>query len=492
VGFLAIDANDQDSLEEIAAFARAHEIGFPMLRDVNHCVADRFGAERTPEAFILDEKRVIRYWGRIDDQYAIGVRRAEPTRRDLAIALDELLVGKNVSVPVASSSGCRIGRAPNATASANVTYSSHIAQLLGRRCVACHQAGQAAPFPLTRYQQVAGWAPMIREVVSQGRMPPWFADPRHGRFANDSRLTDDEKQLLLGWIDAGCPQGDANEPPESPTATSGWRIPTPDQVLFMDEKPFRVPAEGQVDYQYYLVDPGFTEDKYIQAVEVRPGAPAVVHHALVSIARDGDAQLGIGTAGVLMNYAPGMQPTVLPPGTAIHVPAGAKFLFQMHYTPNGTEQSDRTRLGLVFADPRRVTRRVTGGVVANPAIEIPAGAANHRETAERTFGEDVQLLSLSPHLHLRGKSFRFEAIYPDGRQETLLDVPRYDYHWQLHYFLTEPKPLPAGTRLRCTAHYDNSATNPANPDPTQTVRWGDQTWEEMLIGFYSVVTPARR
>jgi hypothetical protein len=255
----------------------------------------------------------------------------------------------------------------------------------------------------------------------------------------------------------------------------------------MADEPFRVPAEGQVDYQYYLVDPGFREDKYLRAVEVRPGAPAVVHHALVSIVRDGEELQGFGTAGVLMNYAPGMQPTVLPPGTAIHVPARAKFLFQMHYTPNGAEQLDRTRLGLVFADPATVTQRTTGGGMANAAIEIPAGAANHCETAERTFDEEVLLSSLSPHLHRRGKSFRFEAVYPGGLRETLLDVPRYDYNWQLHYFLAEPKRLPAGTRLRCIAHYDNSAANPANPDPTQTVRWGEQTHEEMLIGFYSLL-----
>ncbi len=500
VAFLALDANDQDSPAEIADFAQAHELGFPILKDQGHRVADRFGAERTPEVFVLDESRVIRYHGRIDDQYAIGARRAEPSRRDLAVALEELLDGREVSVPVAASSGCLIGRSPAGASAEPPTYGNQIAPLLRRRCVTCHQSGQAAPFALTDYEEVAGWAPMIREVVQGGRMPPWFADPRHGRFANDARLTDDEKVLLVRWIDAGCPLGDeaddmprgAAEVPSAAvppvrTAPDGWRIPPPDQVIFMADEPFRVPAEGQVDYQYYQIDPGFTEDKYIQAVEVRPGVPAVVHHALVSIVRDGDELLGFGTAGVLMNYAPGMQPTVLPPGTAIHVPAGAKFLFQMHYTPSGTEQLDRTRMGIVLADPRTVKHRVTGGAVANPAIEIPAGAANHRETAEQTFDEDVLLTSLSPHMHLRGKSFRFDAVYPDGRRETLLDVPRYDYNWQLHYFLAELRPLPAGTRLECIAHYDNSAGNPSNPAPSQTVRWGEQTGEEMLIGFYSVI-----
>jgi peroxiredoxin len=497
VAFLALDANAQDSLGEIAAFGQTHELGFPILKDQGHHVADRFGAERTPEVFVLDESRTIRYHGRIDDQYAIGVRRSGPSRRDLAVALEELLEGRAVSVPVAASSGCRIGRSPAVAATEAPTYGSQIAPLLRRRCVGCHQAGQPAPFALTDYHQVVGWAPMIREVVHSGRMPPWFADPRHGRFANDARLSEDEKQLLTRWIDEGCPRGEHLEPsdpeltdPEPPDSqpAAGWRIGTPDQVIFIADEPFRVPADGQVDYQYYLVDPGFIEDKYVQAVEVRPGAPAVVHHALASIVREGEERSGFGTAGVLMNYAPGMQPTVLPPGTAIHVPAGARFLFQMHYTPNGTEHADRTRLGMVLADPRTVKHLITGGAVANPAIQIPPGAANHRETAEHVFEEDVLLTSLSPHMHLRGKSFRFEAAYPDGSRETLLDVPRYDYNWQLHYFLAEPKPLPAGTRLRCIAHYDNSAANPANPDPAQTVRWGEQTRDEMLIGFYSLVS----
>ncbi len=498
VAFLGLDANDQDSSEEIARFTEAHELGFPVLKDQGCHVADRFGAERTPEVFVLDESRTIRYRGRIDDQYAIGSRRDRPSRRDLAVALQELLEGREVSVAVTRSSGCLIGRPPKGASPDRPTYAGQIAGLLAARCALCHQPGQAAPFTLANYEQAAGWAPMIREVVSTGRMPPWFADPRHGRFANDARLSEDEKELLLGWIDAGCPPGEEGAS-AAPTATGGgpksgdfgyghgWRIPPPDQVIYMADEPFRVPADGQVEYQYYLVDPGFTEDKYIQAVEVRPGAPAVVHHALVSIVGEADGPLGFGASGVLMNYAPGMQPTVLPPGTALHVPAGAKFLFQMHYTPSGTEQLDRTRMGIALADAATIKHGITGGAVANPAIEIPAGAASHRETAQRTFEEGVLLTSLSPHMHRRGKSFRFDAVYPDGRRETLLDVPRYDYNWQLHYFLAEPKPLPAGTRLECIAHYDNSAANPANPDPGETVRWGEQTREEMLIGFYSVM-----
>jgi peroxiredoxin len=489
VAFVGIDANDQDGLADIAAYTGRHSISFPILKDVGGAVAGRMGARRTPEAFVLDEARIIRYWGRIDDQYGIGVQRAGAARRHVAAALDDLLAGRPVSRPSIHPVGCRIGRAPSAPADrapSGVTYAKEVSRLLQRRCALCHRPGEAAPFSLTGYADAAAWAPMIREVVADGRMPPWFADPGHGRFRNDARLTDDEKRLLVQWIDDGCPEGDPADLPPPSAFPEGWRIPRPDQVLYMADRPYDVPAEGEVRYQYFLVDPGFTEDRYLRAVEVRPGNAAVVHHALVLIQPPGDdGPLRPDSLGALLDYAPGMAPTVLPRGMAVRVPAGSKFLFQMHYTPNGSPQQDRTRLGLVFADPVTVTRTVEGGAVVNQALAIPAGAADYRLTAEHTVPRDALLLSLSPHMHLRGKSFRFEAAYPDGTREVLLDVPRYDFNWQLRYELAEPKLLPRGTRLVCTAHYDNSADNPANPDPARDVGWGEQTSDEMLIGFFA-------
>jgi hypothetical protein len=248
-----------------------------------------------------------------------------------------------------------------------------------------------------------------------------------------------------------------------------------------------VPAEGEVDYEYLLVDPGFTEDKYLQAAEVRPGNRAIVHHALVALVPPGDTRTRFDTLGALLDYAPGMAPMILPPGTALRIPAGSKFLFQMHYTPIGTPQQDRSHLGLVFADSRSVTRLVEGAAAMNQSIDIPPGAADYRLSAEHVFPENVRLLSLSPHMHLRGKSFRIEAHFPDGRREILLDVPRYDFNWQLRYDFAELKSLPRGTRLVCTARYDNSSDNPANPDATKAVVWGDQTRDEMLIGFVTFV-----
>lgn len=487
VAFLGINANAQDSLADMAAYARRHRLPFPILKDPDHAAADALGAERTPEAFVLDSGRTVRYWGRIDDQYGIGVHRAQPQKRDLADALEDLLAGRPVARPVVASVGCLIGRRLSVPPQGEVTYARHIRPLLEKRCIECHRPGEIAPFALTDSRDVVGWSAMIREVVSEGRMPPWFASPRFGHFRNDARLSPAEKQLLFAWIDNGCPEGDMADAPPPARFLQGWRIPRPDQVVYMAEEPAVVAAEGEVVYQYFLVDPGFTEDKYLQAAEVRPGNRAVVHHALVAVVPPGADQAKFDTLGALLDYAPGMPPTILPEGLAIRVPAGSKFLFQMHYTSTGTRQEDRSYLGLVFADPTKVKSRVEGGAVINQAIDIPAGAADYRLSAEHVFEVDVRLLSLSPHMHLRGKAFRFEAHYPDGRRETLLDVPRYDFNWQLRYDLAHAKPLPRGTRMVCSARYDNSADNPANPDPTRAVGWGDQTWEEMLIGFFAFV-----
>src|SRR5262249_24659740 len=269
--------------------------------------------------------------------------------------------------PVTEPAGCRIGRVPAVRPGGDITYARHVSRLLQKRCVECHRAGEVAPFPLTDYRSAAGWAPLIREVGDGGRLPPWAARPGHGQFRNDARLTEDEKRLLFAWIDGGCPEGDPADLPAPESFVQGWRIPRPDRVVYMAERPYTVPAEGEVQYQYFLADPGFTEDKFIQAVEVRPGNAAVVHHALVSVVPPGGGAASRGSTGALIDYAPGMGPTVLPPGYALHVPAGAKFLFQLHYTPNGSAQQDRSYLGLVFADASTVKRKVTGGGVINQA-----------------------------------------------------------------------------------------------------------------------------
>jgi hypothetical protein len=300
-------------------------------------------------------------------------------------------------------------------------------------------------------------------------------------------LSDEEKQQLASWIDNGCPEGDPKDLPQPKQYVEGWQIGTPDQVVYMSDAAYDVPAEGTVDYQYFSVDPGWTEDKWIQATESRPGNRAVVHHIIVFVQPPGGGDFA--NRGGIGGYAPGMPPDMSPPGMAKHVPAGSKLVFQMHYTTNGVAQSDRSMVGIKFADPKTIKKEVRGGVVGNAAFRIPPNDGNYEVTARYVFFKDTVLLDVTPHMHLRGKDFKYVAKYPDGKEEVLLDVPAYDFNWQLRYEFAEPKLMPKGTRITCTAHFDNSANNLANPDPSQTVTYGDQTWEEMMFGFYTSIDP---
>ncbi len=486
VRIVAVDSNLQDSPAEIAAFVKNNDITFPVLKDALNKVADQIGATRTPEAFLLDDRRAVRYHGRIDDQYGVGLAKAHPGRRDLAMAIDEVLTGKEVSVAEQPAVGCFIGRVREAE-EGDVTYSKHIARIFQDRCVECHRAGEIGPFALTSYEEAVGWGETIREVVDQGRMPPWFADPAHGKFINDARLTAEEKRQIAEWVDAGCPQGDPKDLPTPRKFLAGWNIPEPHMVLKMADKPFQVPAEGVVDYKHFTMDPGFTEDKWLVASEARPGNRAVVHHILVFLKPPGE-EFELLRGSLLAAYAPGAPPHQAPQGVAKRVPAGSKIIMQIHYTPNGKPQEDMSSFGLVFCDRKDVVQEIESGWAVNFAFAIPPKTNDYKVTSIHRFQNDRMLVGMTPHMHVRGKSFRYEATYPDGRRELLLDVPRWDFNWQLDYILAEPKLMPKGTVLRCEAHFDNSTENPANPDPTKTVRFGEQTWEEMMIGWFTAAT----
>lgn len=494
VGFLAIDANRQDSITEIAAFARRHNIGFPILKDPANRVADQFGAVRTPEVFLLDQDRTVRYWGRIDDQYGVDFVREAPTREDLRIAIDELLAGKAVSVPVTTAPGCFIGRVQKPNPDCDVTYSNQIARILQNRCVECHRDGEIAPFSLTDYEEVAGWAETIAEVVDEGRMPPWHADPQFGQFKNDRHLSDEEKRLIFKWVANGAPQGDPSQLPPPKQFEIDWNLPQePDLIVPVSPEPFRVPAEGEVKYQYFQYDPKFTEDKWIRAAEFRPGNRTVVHHILV-FARTPDGRLrgaGGGAHGYLAGYVPGLRVEPLPEGMAKRIPAGSKFVFQVHYTPIGSPQLDQSHFGMVFADAKDVTHEVKTTSAVNPGLRIPPHDDNYQvEATSRTVLDDnTLLLAFMPHMHLRGKAFEYQAVLENGTRETLLKIPHYDFNWQTAYWLAQPRTFPAGTKIHCVAHYDNSESNLNNPDPSKLVRWGDQTWEEMMIGYFDVAVP---
>lgn len=489
VQLIAINSNQHDSLAELAHFARVHGLNFPLLKDPGNVVADQFGATRTPEVFVLDRDRRIRYQGRIDDQYTYGIQRPKVEQEYLVNAVDALLAERDVATPYAEAVGCLIGRVLQPKEGSDVTYSRQISRILQAKCVECHREGEIAPFALTEYDEVVGWAEMIAEVVREQRMPPWHANPEFGEFANDARLTNEEKDLIYRWVAAGAPQGDPSELPPQREFTTGWRIGKPDLVIPMADKPFSVPAEGEVKYQYFVVDPGFTEDKWIQAAECRPGNRSVVHHIIVAALPPGGRNQAHGElrSEWISATAPGARPLILPKGMAKRIPAGSRLVFQMHYTPNGTPQEDLSAVGFIFADPRTVKKEVVTQNAVNRHFRIPAGAPNHPVEATYTFSKDSLMLAMFPHMHLRGKSFRYTAQYPDGSQEILLDIPRYDFNWQNSYIFPTPKLMPAGTRLHCIAHFDNSEENLANPDPTKDVTWGDQTWEEMMIGYFDMV-----
>jgi peroxiredoxin len=486
VAFVGIDSNRHDSIEAIERFGRDHRVSFPLLKDADATAADCFGATRTPEVFVLDRERVVRYRGRIDDQYSVEGRRGEPTRRDLAVAVEELLAGRRVEKSATPTSGCLIDRQPATSARTPVTFCRDIAPILQQRCQRCHRPGQVAPFPLLSYEDAAGWAEMIREVVRERRMPPWNANPSYGRFANDPSLTERERCLIDDWVEAGAPEGDAAELPPPVRFAEGWTIPEPDAVVAMPER-FTVPAQGVLENQWFTVDPGFREDKWVRAAEIRPGNRKVVHHCTVYLqAPQVDEPVEQGALGsfCLAAMAPGTPPLLLPDGMAKKIPAGWKLVFDLHYTPIGSVQTDQTSIGLVFADPKLVRQEAATKVLRDDDLAIPPHARDHRVEHSHRFEEAAVLLAFFPHMHLRGKSFRYEAVYPGGTSEVLLDVPRYDFNWQHRYELAEPKRVPAGTFLRCVAHYDNSVDNPFNPDPNVTVRTGLQSTREMFNGYF--------
>ena len=357
-----------------------------------------------------------------------------------------------------------------------VTFTKDVAPILYKNCVQCHRPGEIAPMSLLSYKEARPWARSIKEQVVSRDMPPWHADPRHGDFVNDRRLSRQDVETIAAWVDGGAKEGDPKDLPPAPKFPDGWNIGKPDEVFYLPQE-FPVPAEGTVDYKYFTVPTNFKEDMWVQAAEIRPGERSVVHHVIVFI-QDG------GRQKLLAGYAPGEQPAIIPKGLGRKIPAGSKLVFQVHYTPNGVAVKDRSYIGLVFAKETPKFDIQTRPIM-NARLVIPPGDPNYEVKSSYTFTEDAQIRSLMPHMHYRGKDFEIRVTYPDGTSKVILSVPKYDFNWQSYYLLKEPVSAPKGTRVDCLAHFDNSAKNKYNPDPTKEVRWGDQTWEEMMIGWIS-------
>lgn len=404
------------------------------------------------------------------------------------------------------------------TSSGPVTFNKDVLPILQRNCQGCHRPGEVAPMSLLSYKESRPYAKAIKAAVLKKQMPPWFADARYGHFSNERKLSDLDTQTLIAWVDAGAPEGDAKDKPQPVKFVDGWNIPVPDKVFEMPE-PFNIPASGTIDYNYLVLPTGFTKDTWVSAAEVRPGNRAVVHHVIAFIRPPGspwlkDAKPGVpfvpgperarsgrrssadpdGSAQMnnvelLAGYAPGLQEQNFKPGEATLVPAGSDIVLQLHYTANGTAGTDQTRVGVVFAK-EPVTKRVFTLSASNGSLAIPPGDPNYETHSHFTLHEPAELVWMMPHMHLRGKDFEYRAVYPTGETQTLLSVPKYSFSWQLEYTEAKPLVLPAGTRIECTAHFDNSPNNPANPDPAKEVHWGDQSWDEMMIGWFGVAIDA--
>ena len=396
--------------------------------------------------------------------------------------------------------GCAVA----ATTTKEVTFQKDVLPVLQKRCQGCHRPGEAAPFSMLTYKDARPWAKAMKEALLTRRMPPWFADPAVGHFKNTPSLAQAEINTITSWADSGAPEGDPQTAPPPLEFIEGWNIGQPDAVFEMPT-PYEVAATGTVDYQWIVIPTGYTEDRWLQAVEVRPGDRKVVHHIIAFYRKPGskwlrDAPPGVPVPkssgapetgmsdGAIGGYVPGLPPRRLPAGRAILLPAGSDLVMQLHYTASGNAAQDQSKIGLVFAkEPPRA--RSFGLGVGNNKFAIPPRVADHRVDASITLDDDVRITDFTPHMHLRGKSFEYRLVLPDGRTETLLRVPRYDFNWQITYELAEERVLPKGTRIEATAYFDNSPNNRFNPDPDVEVRFGDQTWDEMMVGFIGVAIP---
>lgn len=464
-------------------------VGFlPLLRDENQAVTHHFGVTRTCETIAIDtENATVVYRGAIDDQMQPGAQKPEPTERYLFDALSAFLAGRPIAKPKTTTHGCLI-TFDNSWPERDVSYSRHVAPVLKKRCLGCHSPGKIGPFAFSDYQSVKRWSAMMQEVLLDRRMPPWDADPHYGKFANDPSLTADELHTLLVWIKAGCPRGEGEDSlADFEPQQERWKHGQPDYVVPLKEQQ-AIPATGVLEYRYLDSDFVMPEDAWLRAAVVRPDNLKVVHHVITRIRYPRNYREPPSEAYMLSMWAPGMDQFEFPAETGVFAPKGSRFNFEVHYTTNGEPQTDQSEMGLYLAKtpPKlRLELRAT----ETRDLQIPPGASNAQHSCSYCFQRDAILYDLSPHMHLRGAWFKFQLLYPDGRRETALSVPRYNFNWQTGHTFAEPKHIPAGTWLICTGGFDNSRQNAANPNPKKHVVWGLQTSDEMFMGFITAAEP---
>ena len=468
VQFFLMEATETADRDELGEFAEAHAPGVPVLMDELSLASRSLGFTQAGEAVVIDPQT----WQTTYRGPVSGVAGA-------------LSGGADEATGASGASGCNLTLA--AALDTDLTYVDDVAPILERNCVVCHRPGGIGPWAMNSYEMVRGFSLMMREVVMTQRMPPWHADPAVGHFANDRSLTAEEARTLVAWAESGAARGEGEDPLARFTQPlPDWgELGEPDLVI--DIPPTDVPASGVVDYKYKFVKNPLDRDVWVRASQIVPGDRAVLHHVITrfgTMETEGPRKGRLsrkGRQGALAGYVPGYVVRELPEGTGTLFPAGATIEFQMHYTTQGKATTDHSRIGIYFheAPPEHEVKTM---ILANPRLRIPPHAKAHAEQAVRTFEQDSLVYSLLPHSHYRGKAARFEAVYPDGSRETLLNVPNYDFNWQTTYVLAEPKWVPAGTQLIYTNWWDNSAQNPANPDPSREVTWGEQSWDEMIFG----------
>jgi peroxiredoxin len=486
LGLLIVNPFSSEAITDM----RAQGLKAPYLHDTTKAVSAAVQARSTTEVFLLDRQRTLVYRGAVDDQYGTDYNREAPSHRYLDEAITAMLAGRRPIVAATTAPGCELELPDSAPAApSNLTWHRDVSRILQQNCANCHHDGGTAPFALADASDVLDRAKVIRRVVAEGTMPPWFAKPEPGKpnpWANDCSLADADKRDLLAWLDSDRDLGDPAHAPAPLHFPAGWTHGTPDYEVQLPQ-PVSIKAEGFMPYQFEVAETTLTEDKWVSGYEIRPTDPSVVHHVIVNVhtgagkVRDREE----GNGGYWAAYVPGNTGQIYPPGFARHLPKGAKISFQIHYTPAGKATSDQMKIGLYFAKemPRYKVQTIA---LAQRKLLIPPNTASHPVSYERVAPFDMNVMAYMAHMHVRGQAFRFDVSYPDGNQETLLDIPRYDFNWQLRYDYAKPHIIPRGSKVTVTALFDNSTGNKANPDPNKSVKWGPQTVDEMMIGYLEV------
>lgn len=499
VEFYGVVADPTISREKVKDYCRDFGIEFPVFFDAAGLLARVCQPSHVPQAFVVDSQGAIAYRGRIDDQYtAVGRRKEQASEHDFSDAIGAVIAGNAPKVASTEPVGCRLEpfKLPE-----QITYTRHIAPILFARCVGCHRQGEVAPFPLVSYEDAAKRAGFLAEVTGSRLMPPWHAHPDFGHFRGDRRLSDPEIELIAAWVKAEAPRGDDADQPPLPEFTTGWQLGEPDLVLAMNED-FQVKADGPDSFRFFVIPIDIPEDKVVAAVEFRPGNPRVVHHAILYLDASGMARKrdladpepgyegfltgGFQPSGTLGFWAPGYTPRFLPDGIGQHLKKGTDLAMQLHYHPSGRAESDRSQIGVHFAD-KPVERFVSGLALIDFKVNIPAGETGHKMHYSFTTPVELELMDVTPHMHMVGTQMKVVATQPDGQQIPLV-WSDWNFNWQEQYLYREPVKIPAGTRFDLEAWYDNSAANPYNPNqPPARVRFGEMTTDEMCICAFRLI-----